>query len=139
MITGIFPTICTDDIAATGEFYRTWFGFEDVFASDWYVQLQAPNGPHRQIGIVRRSHPSVPEGFRQLPAGFLLSIEVDNVDDVHRRLADAGVRMARDLRDEPWGQRHFIAIDPSGTMVDVITAIPPSSEYAEMYVAGTGA
>ena len=133
MITGIFPTICTDDLAATRDFYVSLFGMKAVFENDWYVQLQADRR-HSQIGIVRRDHGSVPEGHRKLPAGTLVAIEVDDVDTVHRSAVDAGCTMLLDLRDEPWGQRHFITLDPSGTMVDVIKPIPPDAEYAESYV-----
>jgi len=34
------------------------------------------------------------------------------------------------LRSEPFGQRHFMTVDPAGTLVDVITPIPPAPEYA---------
>jgi hypothetical protein len=37
------------------------------------------------------------------------------------------------LRDEPWGQRHFIGVDPQGVMVDVIELIPPSPEFLAQY------
>ncbi|GAA0232500.1 VOC family protein [Saccharothrix mutabilis subsp. mutabilis] len=132
-ITGIFPTICSDDIAATRDFYASLFGMSPVFENDWYVQLQA-GSTHLQIGVVRRDHGSVPEGHRELPAGTLVAIEVDDVDGVHAKALDAGLTMLLDLRDEPWGQRHFITRDPSGTMVDVIKPIPPDAEHAPSYV-----
>jgi len=31
-----------------------------------------------------------------------------------------------------------MTIDPSGTLVDVITPIPPSGDYAEMYSTSAG-
>lgn len=138
MITSIFPTICTDDVSATAAFYRDLFGFEDNFAADWYVQLQDPSKPELQIGIVDRNHESVPADFRLLPAGFLLAIEVADVDALHRRMVEAGVPMALELRNETWGQRHFIAVDPSGVLVDVITPIPPTAEYADAYLVNSG-
>ncbi|WP_309112187.1 VOC family protein [Saccharothrix sp.] len=134
MITGIFPTICSDDIAATRDFYALLFGMTTVFENDWYVQLQAPTPPHPQIGVVQRDHGSVPEGHRNRPAGTLIAIEVDDVDTVHKNAVAAGLTMLLDLRDEPWGQRHFITLDPSGTMVDVIKPIPPDAEHADSYV-----
>ena len=33
------------------------------------------------------------------------------------------------LRDEVFGQRHFIAADPNGILVDVITPIEPDPDW----------
>ncbi|GAB2673986.1 VOC family protein [Kribbella swartbergensis] len=136
MITGIFPTICADDVAATRDFYVDLFGFAVVFDSGWYVQLEAPAGARPQLGIVEREHSSVPEAFRRRPAGFLVAIEVDDVDAVHEHARAAGLPMPLALRDEDFGQRHFMIVDPSGTLVDVITPIPPAPEYADAYATG---
>lgn len=136
MITSIFPTICADDVAATRDFYVDLFGFTVLFDSGWYVQMEAPDGTKPQIGIVERSHPSVPEDFRQKPAGFLISIEVDDVDAAHARIDAAGLPRPLTLRDEDFGQRHFMTVDPAGTLVDVITPIEPSEEYLQYFAPG---
>jgi uncharacterized glyoxalase superfamily protein PhnB len=120
----VFPAICAPSVAETAAFYRELFGFVDVFAADWYVQLEVPGHPETQIGIVAVDHPSVPEGHRRPPAGVLVSIEVDDVDAAHAAARARGCTEVRPLRDEPWGQRHFITLDPAGTLVDVITPIP---------------
>lgn len=139
MITDIFPAICAGDVAATRDFYVDVFGFGVIFDSGWYVQLEAPGGSGRQIGIVERDHTSVPAAFRREPAGVLVSIEVDDVDDVHARVVAAGLPLPLSLRDETFGQRHFMTTDPSGTLVDVITPIPPGPEYAAAYGTSTPA
>lgn len=138
MITSTFPTVCAESVPETAAFYRDLFGFHDVFVADWYVQLQAPGEPLTQIGVVARDHDSVPPDHRRAPAGVLLGVEVDDVDEVHARVLAAGHPIVRSLRDEEWGQRHFIALDPSGTMVDVITPIAATTaEYAAAYAAGS--
>jgi hypothetical protein len=40
------------------------------------------------------------------------------------------------LRDEAWGQRHFIAEAPGGLLLDVIEEIAPTAEYEQQYVSG---
>ena len=136
MITTVFPTICTDSVPTTAAFYCDLLGFEPVFVTDWYVQLQAPGQPLTQLGIVAREHDSVPPAQRRRPAGVLIGIEIDDVDAVHARIVDAGHPIIRSLRDEPWGQRHFIALDPAGAMVDVITPIAPTTAaFESAYVA----
>jgi catechol 2,3-dioxygenase-like lactoylglutathione lyase family enzyme len=133
MLTGLFPTICSDEVPATRDFYVEVFGFAVVFDSGWYVQIAAPSNQAVQIGIVSRSHESVPAAFRHRPAGVLISLEMDDVDAVHALVTTLGLQMPLPLRDEEFGQRHFMTVDPSGTLVDVITAIEPSAEYAAIY------
>lgn len=134
MITTVFPTICAESVAEAAGFYRSLFGFVDVFVTEWYVQLEAPGRPSVQLGIVDRSHTSIPAGHSQRPAGVLIGIEVDDVDALYARATTAGREIVMALRDEPWGQRHFMTLDPAGTLVDVITPIAPSSpEHAASY------
>ncbi len=127
----VFPTICTDAVADVRDFYCQLLDFEAIFDSGWYVQLASVDDPTRQIGVVNRTHESVPEGFRTSPAGVLISIELDDVDAVHRRVIATGHRVVREIRDEEFGQRHFMTVDPAGTLVDVITQIEPSEHYAQ--------
>lgn len=38
-----------------------------------------------------------------------------------------------DIRDEVFGQRHFMIESPGHTIVDVIQVIPPSEEFSQNY------
>jgi len=135
-ITGCYPVICSSDVAAARDFYRTHFGFELTFESDWYVSLRHPEAPHFELAFVDHRHPTIPEGFRRPAAGLLVNVEVPDVDAVHQRLVrDAGLPVRLELRSEAFGQRHFIVEGPDGVLVDVITTIDPTGEYAEQYVA----
>ena len=66
-------------------------------------------------------------------SGLLLNFEVEDVDSVYEALRAAGLPILRDIRDEDFGQRHFITADPNGVMIDVIKPIPPSAAYAALY------
>ena len=48
----------------------------------------------------------------------------------------AGLPILLPLRDEAFGQRHFITRDPNGVLIDIIKPIPPSGEFAAQYEAG---
>jgi len=50
-----------------------------------------------------------------------LTLEVDNVNNIYENLKSMGVAMQVDLRDEPWGDRHFAIEDPNGIGIDVVT------------------
>ncbi|HEY8467507.1 MAG TPA: VOC family protein [Solirubrobacterales bacterium] len=134
-LSSFYPVICTDEVAATRDFYMRYFGFEVVFDAGWYVSLRQPGGAY-ELGIVDAQHPTVPEGFRAAASGLILNFEVEDVDAEYRRLVvDGGLEPQLELRSEDFGQRHFMVVDPAGVLVDVITEIEPSPEYAQHYTA----
>lgn len=133
-ITGYYPVLGCTDVAAARDFYVEHFGFTLTFEADWYVSLRHPSAEHIELALVDHRHPTIPDGFRQPARGLLLNLEVTDVDAWHERLVAAGLRVALDLRNEAFGQRHFIVEAPDGVLVDVITPIEPTSEYAGQYV-----
>ena len=44
--------------------------------------------------------------------------------------AALGAEIAQELRDEEFGQRHFMAVEPNGLLVDVYEPIPFSPAFA---------
>ncbi len=131
----LFPVACCGDVAAASRFYCDLLGLTPSFESDWYVQLQHPDDASVQLAFVQRDHETVPEGYRHAPAGVLVTMERDDVDDVHERAVAMGLPIELPLRDEAFGQRHFMTRDPMGLLVDVVKIIPPSKEFAAGYVA----
>ena len=77
----------------------------------------------------------IPEAGRGRVAGLLLNFEVEDVDAEYARAQVAGLPVLQELRDEAFGQRHFITQDPNGVLIDVITPIPPSPEFLAQYQA----
>lgn len=130
-----YPVIMTDDVAGTARFYIENFGFEALFYADWYAHLQSRESEHVTLAILDGSHETIPETGRGKVSGLLLNFEVDDVDVVYERLKAAGLPIRLDIRDEDFGQRHFITADPNGVLIDIIKPIPPSAEYAAMYEA----
>ncbi|CAM5606060.1 antibiotic resistance protein [Streptomyces pilosus] len=133
---GFYPVLATRSVAAARDFYTRHLGFEVTFEADWYVSLRRPDAPQYELALLDHAHPTVPEGHRTaLRGGLLLNFEVDDVDAEHRRLvAGAGLPEVLSLRTEEFGQRHFIVAAPDGVLIDVITVVPPTGEYASQYV-----
>lgn len=130
-LSSFYPVLCSDRIAETTAFYRTYFGFEVVFEADWYVSLRKPGERSYELAIVDAAHPTIPEAYRKPVGGLLLNFEVEDVDATYAELVDgAGLDPVLPLRSEEFGQRHFIVADPSGVLVDVITEIEFTGSYA---------
>ena len=128
MFSNLYPLVQVRDVAATAAFYIQHFGFTPVFESDWYVQLRGGDRQN-ELAIIGFDHESIPPAGRQPTSGLILSFEVADAAADAVRLADAGVPIVQALRDEVFGQRHFIAADPNGIFVDVITPIEPDPDW----------
>jgi catechol 2,3-dioxygenase-like lactoylglutathione lyase family enzyme len=50
-----------------------------------------------------------------------LSIEVDNLDEVHRRIVAKGLPIEYGPVSEPWGVRRFFVRDPFGRLLNILT------------------
>jgi uncharacterized glyoxalase superfamily protein PhnB len=132
-ITSYYPVIMTRDVSATAEFYMTHFGFEEAFQSDWYIHLRSSTDPTVNLAVLNGSHETIPEAGRGRVSGLLLNFEVEDPDELYAKAKTAGLPILIPLRNEPFGQRHFITSDPNGVLIDVIKPIPPSAEFAELY------
>jgi catechol 2,3-dioxygenase-like lactoylglutathione lyase family enzyme len=129
--TSFYPVLMSTDVGAAADFYRRVLGFESTFEADWYVSLR--RGVF-ELALLDPAHPTVPAGFGRPVQGLLLNLEVEDADAEHRRLVDElGLEPVLPLRDEDFGQRHFIVEAPDGVLVDVIQPIEPSAEFAAAF------
>ena len=135
--TRYYPVLMTGDVAGTKAFYVAHFGFKPLFESDWYVHLQSVDDRRVNLGIVRGDHDTIPEEGRGRTSGLLINFEVRDPDAVYERVIAAGLPILCSLRDEPFGQRHFITRDPNGVLIDVIKPIPLNPEFQSQFVEGT--
>ncbi|MEU0392201.1 VOC family protein [Streptomyces sp. NPDC006208] len=136
VLTSFYPVICTSRLQESRTFYTGLMGFETTFEADWYVSLKHPGPVPYELALLDHTHPTLPEGYRVPVQGMLLNFEVADVDAEWERLVVlAGLKPELEIRSEDFGQRHFIIADPDGVLIDVITPIAPSGEFAEQYVA----
>jgi len=134
-VNSLYAVIQTEKLQESIRFYRDYFGFQIVFESDWYASLKLEEGglPF-ELALLDYSHETIPAGFRRPAGGMFLNFEVEDVDSEYERLVVEGkLPLERGLRDEDFGQRHFIISDPNGILIDIIKIIPPSEEQSGLY------
>lgn len=114
--------IVTPELAATKAFYTSILGFGVSFENEFYLLLHTP-GKEAEISFLLPDHPSQQPIFQQVFAGkgVYLTIEVDDVDKMYTELKKKGVLIKIDIRNEPWGDRHFAIQDPNGIGIDIVT------------------
>lgn len=135
-VTSFYPVIQSGKVSETAAFYTAYFGFEKVFEADWYVSLKLANSEIPfELAILDPAHSTVPEGHGASVNGLILNLEIEDADAEYERLIQiAKLPLLQDIRDEEFGQRHFITADPNGVLIDMIQVIPPSEAYSEQYL-----
>jgi uncharacterized glyoxalase superfamily protein PhnB len=124
-IARIVPNIASEHFAASRDFYVELFDLVvSVELDDWYLQLMAPDDRSLNIGFVKPGHE--PFVGQAAPAGtyaVVLTIHVDDVDAAYGRAQKMGAEITEEIRDEEYGQRHFLVVDPNGLLLNVMSAI----------------
>ncbi|MFD4828296.1 VOC family protein [Streptomyces uncialis] len=111
---GVWPTLQAHDAPALIDFLVCTVGFRRTAVYQdgdivEHAQLDWPEGGGVMLGSYR---PDSPVTLRPGTAGAY--VVTDHVDALYRRLADAGVRITREIQDRPYGSRGFTIEDPEG-------------------------
>ena len=118
--------IITEKLAETKAFYTEILNFGVSFENEFYLLLHTPNRK-AEISFLLPNHPSQQPIFQKpfQNQGVYLTIEVENVDEVYKELKNKNIRIEIELRNEPWGDRHFAIKDPNGIGIDIVTYTEP--------------
>lgn len=132
MKNNVYPVFMCNDIEKEAQFFMEQFDFEEVFSSDWYISLKDKNG--FELAVIDSQHDTIPNQHRKSCEGFILNIEVDNVDALYSKIKNnKQIPLILDIKNEDYGQRHFMIETPSKILIDVIEMILPSDEYIKNY------
>ena len=118
-IRSIHPVLVVSDIARTKAFYESLLGLTTTFDADWFVQQRVPTPGGVELGAVAAGHPTIPAGWERA-ANLIVTVEVDDARVARDRTDRLGAPVVMELRDEDFGQRHFMVTDPDGILVDVV-------------------
>lgn len=123
-------TIVTGTLSQTRAFYEAHFDAKAVFDCGWYVVLRLdPSGAGSELCLMLPRDDMI-----TFAGGTFFNLLVDNADEVHARLVDAGLPMVIALEDHPWGDRGFGVVDPSGVVVYCYHPIDPAPEFEPYFV-----
>ncbi|VXC07844.1 Glyoxalase [Maribacter litoralis] len=118
--------IITEKLQETKKFYTEVLDFGVSFENEFYLLLHTPNNS-AEISFLQPNHPSQKPIFQSAfnGNGAYLTIEVENVDVIYKQLKEKRIQMEIEIRDEPWGDRHFAIKDPNGIGIDIVTYTKP--------------
>lgn len=109
----VVPNIKSDRADESRSFYSDFLGFDVAMDMGWIVTFASPSNPTAQITLLGESDSS--ETFPHV------SVEVEDVDALHAKAVERGLRIVYPLTDEPWGVRRFYVADPNGTIINVMS------------------
>lgn len=117
--------ILTTKLAESKAFYTNHLGFGVTFENEFYLLLHTPNH-EAEISFLLPNHPSQQPFFHKpfQGQGMYLTIEVEDVDKIYTDLKKKGIEIKIDIRNEPWGDRHFAIEDPNGLGIDIVKYSP---------------
>ncbi len=121
-VKAMFPVMVTGKLDALKQFYESVFGFNAVFfESGFYLHLVCPS-TGIQLGFLAPDHHSQPPFLHSVMASeaFVLSLEVANAKLAFEQAQSMGLVLEMGLKEESWGQLHFIVRDPAGVHLDIV-------------------
>lgn len=117
----LYAGIVTSKMEESKAFYADLLDFGVTFENDFYLLMHTPNR-QAEISFLLPDHPSQQPLFRDAfqGKGMFLTIEVEDVDQKYKELKEKSADIKIELRDEPWGDRHFAIEDPNGVGIDLV-------------------
>ncbi|MEH3092095.1 MAG: VOC family protein [Agrobacterium cavarae] len=110
----IIANIATSDVKVAQAFYGDILGLDLVMDHGWIVTFAAPIIEARpQVSIATQGGSGTP-----VPD---LSIEVDDLEEVLRRVKAAGLKLEYGPAREPWGVKRFYLRDPFGRLINILS------------------
>ncbi|MBB3228696.1 lactoylglutathione lyase [Luteibacter sp. Sphag1AF] len=108
----IVANVPTVDMDAVDAFYRGILDLDIVMDHGWIRTYGCSATMAVQISFASQGGSDTP-----VPD---LSVEVDDLAEVQRRIETAGLAMGYGPVDEPWGVRRFYVRDPLGRLVNIL-------------------
>lgn|SRR5690625_114537 len=108
------------DPAASAEFLRRHYGFNEEMAADGFVSLSRPDAGYNVVFLRTGLSTFKPPSAKDHAGGLLLVFVVADVDAEYERLRSEGVAITTPIETEPWGERYFQTTDPNGIVIQLV-------------------
>lgn len=109
----IVPDITSERMDESRKFYAEFLGMDLAMDMGWILTFVSPSNPTAQITLMQAPASAMPNPQ--------MSIEVEDVDAMHDKAAELGLKIVYPLTDEPWGVRRFFVADPNGVIINVMS------------------
>ncbi|MXP10802.1 VOC family protein [Pseudoblastomonas halimionae] len=108
----IVPDFGSENPQQEASFYERLFDLDIVMDQGFIVTVASDERAKPQLSIMKEGGSGAP-----VPS---LSIEVDDVEEAHRRAQQLDAEIVYPITNEPWGVRRFFVKDPSGRILNIL-------------------
>ena len=106
-------TFYVSNLEKAAEFYEKTLGLEKKYEYPSYVGFECGGV---EIGLV----PKLKEGEKVSHRSPSVEFLVDNVERLYAELKNKGVKIVKELYEEPWGGRQATFTDPDGNVLEIV-------------------
>lgn len=106
-------TFYVSDLKRATKFYQETLGLEKKYEYPSYVGFECGG---LEIGLI----PKPEEERKSSPLSPAVEFLVDDADKVYKELKIEGVKLIKELHDEPWGGREATFTDPDGNVLEIV-------------------
>ena len=103
------------DPARNREFYEQVIGLELGMDLGWIATFESRSNETAQLIVISEDATA--------PVSPDVTIEVEDIDQVHAKAVEGGYEIVHPPTDEPWGVRRFFVRDPNGAVINVMMHI----------------
>lgn len=136
MIERIIPAIYVEDLIRSRNFYCDLLELKVTFEADWIAQLSDPLNSASQLILQPRADELVPMAFQKRAQGISIVFVVPNSDTVYEKALSMDLKIIQKPKNEFYGQRRFMTVDPDGLLLDISSVCEPSPEFKAKYFGG---
>lgn len=133
MVERMVPALYVEDLDRSKDFYCDLLGFKPGFEADWIIQLSDPENASIELMLQPMKSDLVPSKFQKSPRGCSIAFVVKDCDALHRKAQSMGLEIVQEPKNEHYGQRRFLTVDPDGLLIDVSSNCEPSPEFKDKY------
>lgn len=113
-----YPTIVSDCMVRTINFYEDHFDFVPAIENDGYVLMRHQENPSACIAIFDAAHKCVCD-VEQSVKGVIVNIVIQDVKGKYDALYMEGLDIHKEYGQDINGKDHFVVFDPNRIMVNV--------------------
>lgn len=109
----IVANLAAPDPEKAKAFYADFLGLDLAMDMGWILTFVSDETAIAQLSIMSEGGSGTP-----VPP---VSIEVDDVDRMHRGAIERGLEIVYGIVDEPWGVRRFFVRDPFSNVINILS------------------
>ena len=139
MVERMVPALYVEDLDRSKNYYCDLLELKPGFETDWIIQLSDPKNASVELILQPMKHDLIPRRFQKPPQGCSLAFVVNDCDALFKRAQSMGLEIIQEPKNEHYGQRRFLTVDPDGVLIDVSSNCEPSPEFKEKHFGSQGA